>query len=183
MTRLSTNQIELLRSAASADDGAAAATDDTRIVRALIKRGLLIALPQADRPSRLLITQSGRAAVAEPETPLGAPAQTESENSTEAETALEPPTEADRLVTGVENPAAEEIATAFMPKGKLGIVVGLLKRPEGAVISELMSATGWQAHSVRGAMSGAIKKKLGLAILSVKTIGGRVYRIADEAQA
>ena len=42
--------------------------------------------------------------------------------------------------------------------------------------------TGWQAHSVRGALSGALKKKLGLIIISAKTEAGRVYRIADEAR-
>jgi len=42
-----------------------------------------------------------------------------------------------------------------------------------------MAATGWQAHSVRSAMSGALKKKLGLVIESEKAAGGRVYRIID----
>jgi hypothetical protein len=42
-----------------------------------------------------------------------------------------------------------------------------------------MAATGWQAHSVRGAMSGALKKKLGLIIESEKAAAGRVYRIVD----
>jgi hypothetical protein len=67
------------------------------------------------------------------------------------------------------------------PKGKLGTVIGMLRRPEGAQITELMAATGWQAHSVRGAISGAIKKKLGLIVTSDKTEAGRVYRIAPVA--
>jgi hypothetical protein len=45
----------------------------------------------------------------------------------------------------------------------------------------MMQATGWQAHSVRGALSGALKKKLALAVISTKTEAGRVYRIVDEA--
>ena len=45
-----------------------------------------------------------------------------------------------------------------------------------------MAATGWQAHSVRGAISGSIKKALGLEVLSEKTDAGRVYRIVAEAQ-
>jgi hypothetical protein len=67
------------------------------------------------------------------------------------------------------------------PKGKLGAVVTLLRRPDGAQIAELMAATGWQAHSVRGAISGALKKKLGLTITSDKTEAGRAYRIIDIA--
>ncbi len=44
----------------------------------------------------------------------------------------------------------------------------------------MTAATGWQAHSVRGAMSGALKKKLGLIIASEKTEAGRVYRIEGD---
>jgi hypothetical protein len=50
---------------------------------------------------------------------------------------------------------------------KLSLLVDLLKRKTGATIGEAVKATGWQAHSVRGAMSGTLKKKRGLAIESV----------------
>lgn len=60
---------------------------------------------------------------------------------------------------------------------KLATVIALLRRPKGASIDDLCKATGWQAHSVRGALSGAIKKKLGLAVESKKTDGARVYRV------
>ena len=62
--------------------------------------------------------------------------------------------------------------------GKIGSIIVSLRRPKGASIAELCKATGWQAHSVRGALSGAIKKKLGLAVMSEKTDGRRRYRIA-----
>jgi hypothetical protein len=59
-------------------------------------------------------------------------------------------------------------------------MIGLLRRPEGASVEEMAKATGWQSHSVRGVMSGALKKKLGLVIASEKVAGrGRIYRIAD----
>jgi hypothetical protein len=69
------------------------------------------------------------------------------------------------------------------PRGKLGVLVELLRRPEGATIEAMMAATGWQAHSVRGVISGALKKKLGLTVTSEKTDAGRTYRIADAVAA
>lgn len=61
--------------------------------------------------------------------------------------------------------------------GKVGKVVTMLKRPKGACLAELMKATGWQGHSVRGAISGTIKKKLKLMVLSEKVGDVRTYRI------
>jgi hypothetical protein len=62
-------------------------------------------------------------------------------------------------------------------------VIGLLQRPEGATIDEIASATGWQRHTVRGLISGALKKKLGLNVLSEKTDRGRFYRIGESRSA
>lgn len=62
------------------------------------------------------------------------------------------------------------------PRGKLGVIADLLKRPEGATIQQLMDATGWQSHSIRGAMAGALTRKYGLLLSSEKTDAGRVYR-------
>ena len=57
-------------------------------------------------------------------------------------------------------------------------IIALLQRPEGATIAEIVEVTGWQAHSARGMISGALKKKLGLMITSAKEDGrGAVYRI------
>ena len=57
-------------------------------------------------------------------------------------------------------------------------IIALLQRPEGASIAEIVEATAWQAHTARGAISGALKKKLGLPITSEKEQGrGSVYRI------
>ena len=57
-------------------------------------------------------------------------------------------------------------------------VIALLRRPEGATVDEVRAATGWQPHTVRGVFSGALKKKLGLAVVTAKEERGRVYRIA-----
>jgi hypothetical protein len=60
-------------------------------------------------------------------------------------------------------------------------LIEMLRAEGGATIDEIVEATGWQAHTVRGAMSGALKKKLGLTITSEKVEGrGRVYVIADD---
>ena len=61
---------------------------------------------------------------------------------------------------------------------KLSALVDLLKRKNGATIPDIAAATGWQSHSVRGAISGALKKKMGLTVVSALEEGrGRVYRI------
>lgn len=61
---------------------------------------------------------------------------------------------------------------------KQQIMIDMLSRPEGATIDELVETTGWLSHTCRGAMSGALKKKLGLTIKSEKEDQrGRVYRI------
>ena len=60
---------------------------------------------------------------------------------------------------------------------KISQVVALLRRPEGATAAQIMAATGWQAHSVRGAIAGQIRKKLGLTVATEKVEGLTVYRI------
>ena len=66
-------------------------------------------------------------------------------------------------------PAANKVS-------KLDSLEALLTRNEGASIAEMMAATGWQQHSVRGALAGALKKRL--TITSAKADGERRYRAA-----
>jgi hypothetical protein len=62
---------------------------------------------------------------------------------------------------------------------KEAMVIDMLRRPEGATIAQIMAATGWQAHTCRGAFAGALKKKRGLTVTSEKRERGeRIYRIA-----
>ena len=64
------------------------------------------------------------------------------------------------------------------PKTKLGQLEGMLRRPEGATIGQIAKALDWQLHSVRGAISGSLKKKQGLTVVAAKIADGeRVYRI------
>jgi uncharacterized protein DUF3489 len=55
---------------------------------------------------------------------------------------------------------------------KTAKVLSLLRRPKGALLNELMKATGWQAHSVRGFLSGTLRKKMGLEIASANSADG-----------
>ena len=64
---------------------------------------------------------------------------------------------------------------------KSDLVINLLRKPGGASLGEPCTATGWQAHSVRGFLSGALRKKQGLEIESFKTgEGERRYRLATQ---
>ena len=67
-------------------------------------------------------------------------------------------------------------AVASDKPSKLDLLTNLLRGPGGVSIAELAEATGWQPHSVRGAMSGALKRK-GLIVTSEVTDGIRRYRI------
>lgn len=64
------------------------------------------------------------------------------------------------------------------PGTKLAALVMTLRRPQGATSLQLMLATGWQPHTVRGAISGMLRKKLGLnVVLAHNDTGERVYRV------
>ncbi len=77
--------------------------------------------------------------------------------------------------TPVQTPRATRGGT------KQAVLIDLLKRPEGATLSQMTEATDWQVHTVRGAMAGALKKKLGFVITSEKQPGtDRIYRITNQ---
>jgi hypothetical protein len=63
------------------------------------------------------------------------------------------------------------------PSTKLELVIRLLKKPSGATLKDIMTATGWQAHSVRAFISATLPKKLGVRVISTREEGERVYRI------
>ena len=71
---------------------------------------------------------------------------------------------------------------AMAPKtGKIDKIIAMMRRPKGASIDDLTKATAWQAHSVRGAISGTLRKKQRLNVVSEKFGDVRLYRIADKA--
>lgn len=75
--------------------------------------------------------------------------------------------------------AARRVDGRVIPPGtKLAALVMTLRRPQGATSLQLMLATGWQPHTVRGAISGMLRKKLGLnVVLAHNDSGERVYRV------
>lgn len=77
------------------------------------------------------------------------------------------------------NEETPEQQSGKSPKTKHAQLLRLLSRPEGAIIEELVRATNWQQHSVRGFLAGTVKKKMGLALTSSKVDGEpRRYKIA-----
>lgn len=76
-----------------------------------------------------------------------------------------------------ENPVPEAPkARKTRDNTKHATVIAMLRRPEGATLDQLVETTGWQKHTVRGALS-LLGKKQGLDIGSEKTESGRVYRV------
>src|SRR6266849_10840330 len=75
------------------------------------------------------------------------------------------------------NKASRRPRPAGRDHTKLAKVIALLQRPEGATLQAIMRATSWQTHSVRGFISGQLKKKLGLKVRSFQRDGERGYSI------
>ncbi len=89
-----------------------------------------------------------------------------------------------RAIEKLELPAIHEDAIASAeeksePLSKTQRVIDLLQAPDGATLAALMEATGWQAHSVRGFLSGKLSKQMGLPVASFRRDGERVYVLKD----
>ncbi len=122
----------------------------------LQERDWIVIKPARGGAKRLTLTPAGREIVD------GAPTSS----------VVETETNEGRITTADVSPA----------RGKLGEVIVLLSREEGATIADMQAVTGWQVHSIRGMISGAIKKKHGLTVTSQPSDFGRIYRIVARAQ-
>ena len=93
-------------------------------------------------------------------------------------------TDAGLQAIGIETETPQTDPAPAKPKPRTGtkqaLLIEMLEAPDGATIAEIAAATNWQPHTVRGAISGALKKRLGLTITSEKAEGrGRIYKIAS----
>jgi Protein of unknown function (DUF3489) len=199
MSKLTDTQLVILSTAAQRDDGTTLPLPKSlklqggavsRVLKSLLKKGLLDEQPTGNnaavwRESKdgqrltLVVTDAGRQAIGvaadgQGETPPAAPRGSKRSvgrrrKASESNGAPAPSSKAKTTAS----------SAALRTGTKLALLLELLQRKGGATIAEVTKATGWQAHSVRGAISGALKKKLGLAVASDKVEGrGRVYRIA-----
>ena len=77
-----------------------------------------------------------------------------------------------------KQPSEPAEATPARAGTKTSQILDLLKKPGGAALTQIMAVTNWQAHSVRGFLSGTLRKKMGLTVISEKGQNGdRVYSI------
>src|SRR5450759_1364270 len=96
-----------------------------------------------------------------------------------AATAPQAASVAPKKAKAAKQSTAKDAAPTAREGSKKAIVLEMLRREHGATLADIMSATGWQAHSVRGFISGGLGKKMGLTVESFKrTDGERAYRIA-----
>jgi hypothetical protein len=85
----------------------------------------------------------------------------------------------DALTKSEVTHALQKLEVTIRPDTKLAAIIDAMRHPGGATIAQMMAGTGWQAHSVRGAISGMIRKRLGYAVVTEKGADGqRTYRIA-----
>jgi len=83
----------------------------------------------------------------------------------------------ERINKPTETRVPAESATPKSPATKAEMIIALLQKPSGATLQAIMTATGWQSHSVRGFISGQLIKKRKLRVRSFQREGERVYKI------
>lgn len=195
MTALSDTQLVILSAAARREDrnvlplpGSLRGGAATKVIGALLSRGLIAetttdSQTKADaalnrfwrndedgRATLLHISAAGLVAIG-----------IDSEGGDSAPTRANEAISTQRSASSPE--AGDEAAqpATQRPGTKQAALIAMLRAPEGATLDEIVAATGWQKHTARGAMSGALKKRLGLTITSEQEPDrGRVYRIPPD---
>jgi hypothetical protein len=197
MSKLSDTQAVILSAASQRDDGAVLPLPNSlkikggavdKVLGSLKAKGLINhhGAPRGDDPPPLRITRAGLQAIgvetegdaSEAATPADTGA-TSADAGAQATDAAAPATGADAASTPAKRKARakstkpEKAAPADKPTPRTGTkqaqMIEMLKRPEGATVEQIAEATGWQHHTIRGAISGGLKKKLGLTVEATRT--------------
>jgi hypothetical protein len=177
MTKLSDTQRVILSAASQRDDGAVLPLPETlkikggaldKVLGSLKAKGLIEhqGTPRGDAPPPLCLTRAGLEAIG-----------VEPEDGADPATAEALPPEASdgkaQARTAKRKAKPGKTAPADKPTPRTGTkqaqMIEMLKRPEGATVEQIAAATGWQHHTIRGAISGALKKKLGLTVEATRT--------------
>ncbi len=192
MPKLTDTQLVILSAAANREDRAVLPLPKSvrinkaaaaRVLKSLVRHAL-VAERRASRDDdvwretedgqrmTLVITDAGRQAID------GGPTGKSSKQPAPTKAQAKKPRGRAERKTAAARLKSEKSQTAVRQGTKQALLIDLLKRKTGATIADLVKATGWQPHSVRGAISGALKKKLGLTVTSEPIEKrGRVYRI------
>jgi hypothetical protein len=198
MTKLSDTQLVILSAAAQRDDLSALPLPESltlkggalnKVMDSLRNRGLIRVLGGDGGPGRVVITSEGMAAIgveadddeaptamdtaptsAKADSPAEAPAPASEANGAAKRAKTKPAKGKGRKATKTA-PAAGEPTPKPTPRAgtKQAQMIEMLRRPEGATVEQIAAATGWQHHTIRGAISGALKKKLGLTVEATRT--------------
>ena len=196
MPKLTDTQLVILSAAAKRKDSVALPPPKslkveggalTRCLKSLLKKGLVEERPakrtaaswrEAEDGGRLslMITRAGLQAIGVEPGEAGS-----NSRSKDKAHKTDPRRDRTKKSSGKARRSKTKPAPQTARKGtKQALLIDLLSRRKGATIAEASQAAGWQAHSVRGAISGTLKKKLGLDVTSETAEGrGRVYRIVQ----
>jgi predicted ArsR family transcriptional regulator len=178
MTKLSDTQAVILSAASQRGDGAVLPLPETlkirggavdKVLGSLKAKGLIEhrGSRRGDNPPPLRITRAGLEAIGiEPED-VGDIQRGGTEGARVADAAdVE-----GRAQSGAPADTQPDAAATGTPRAgtKQALMIALLKRPAGATVEQIAAATGWQHHTIRGAISGALKKRLGLTVETIRT--------------
>ena len=167
--KLTDTQTAILKAAAGRADGSIEPLPATlrggaraKVIEGLLARGLVV-----DAGGHILLTDVGYAAVGK-RRPV--PKGVQKMDAPDALTKRE----AIHALQKLEVPSR-----TIRPGTKLAAIIDAMLHPGGATIAQMMAGTGWQAHTVRGAISGMVRKRLGYEVVTEKGADGqRGYRIA-----
>ncbi len=182
MTKLTDTQLIILGKACERPDGAVYPIITklkggavTKVLSSLIGKGLLKEV-RANRDETIWRRDDEDHSLTLHVTPAAYQALGIEQDATAIDTAAAEKPRRTRVVKGAN--ATNEKPTRTRADSKQAQLIEMLKAPKGVTIDEIVAAFGWQPHTVRGAIAGALRKKFRLEVTSEKVEGrGRVYRI------